>query len=201
VLRASLSTVPNNYGRGNCAHCHEQHASVEGTEPVPNTGGTAGPDKYELFKRVFLDQDTMFCYGCHRGSDTVQVSMPPQYNYSRIAGGDTTISCPDTIRESFRFVDISGNHTLNCGSSNGTSHFLDDIRTFLRNQNWGFSSTSENINPCSGCHNPHMAQKDPHTPGNRGWSVSRPSQHSINNNAWGLCGDNLPVEYNQKVCK
>lgn len=45
VLRTSLSTPPNDYGRGNCAHCHEQHASIGGAEPDP----TGGPDKYALF--------------------------------------------------------------------------------------------------------------------------------------------------------
>ena len=36
------------YATGNCAHCHEQHASVGGDEPAPNTPSTTaeGPGIY-----------------------------------------------------------------------------------------------------------------------------------------------------------
>jgi len=40
VNRTSLNnaTTGEDYSIGNCAHCHEQHASVEGAEPAPDTG-------------------------------------------------------------------------------------------------------------------------------------------------------------------
>jgi len=47
------------YGTGNCAHCHEQHASINGTEPDP----TGGPDIYLGFA---LEQN--LCLGCHGGT-------------------------------------------------------------------------------------------------------------------------------------
>jgi hypothetical protein len=190
-VKRNAMGFPSDYTRGLCAHCHEQHASIDGFEPEPSTGDGAGPDKYELFKRLFTNQSNTVCYDCHK-SGSIQVSMPLQYNYSRMAGGDTN-SCPDRIREAFQFVDDSGNPSLNCSSSAGSSHFLDDIRTFLSSQNWEFGSSVENIDPCSGCHNPHMAQRDSHISGDRGWTVSRPSQHSTDNNVWGLWGDNIPV--------
>ncbi len=63
---------------------------------------------------------------------------------------------------------------------------------------WNY--VSGGINPCSGCHNPHRAQKDPHTStgrligGKLVSSVSRPSLHSKNNNAWYLWGEDYITE-------
>ncbi len=45
------------YVDGNCAHCHEQHASIDGAEPAP-VGGA--PDEYLGF-----DDEQNLCYGCH----------------------------------------------------------------------------------------------------------------------------------------
>jgi predicted CXXCH cytochrome family protein len=130
----------------------------------------------------------MFCYQCHTDTTPQQQTLDPQYNYSRIAGGDTN-TCPNDIKEAFQFVNTTGASQLNCGSSYGSSHFLANIQTFLTNK-WNFGSTTADINPCSGCHNPHRAQRDPHiTTTTRGWPVSRPIQHSKDNNVWELWGD------------
>ncbi len=48
-----------NYATGNCGHCHEQHASLDGSEPTP----TGGPDAYLGFD---MEQD--LCLSCHDGS-------------------------------------------------------------------------------------------------------------------------------------
>ncbi|MCJ7600547.1 MAG: hypothetical protein MUO63_03485, partial [Desulfobulbaceae bacterium] len=48
VKRDSL--FPDSYVRGNCAHCHEQHASIDGNEPGPFSG-TASP--FALFADNF----------------------------------------------------------------------------------------------------------------------------------------------------
>lgn len=190
VNRSGLLTL--GYSKGNCAHCHEQHASIGGDEPDPID---RSPSRYELFRQLFADQGDSFCYSCHKQLvGSIQISMPNQYNYSRIAGGDTTITCPDDLKGSFQFVDTSGNHQMNCNSNNGSSHFLQDIKTFLTSR-WEYG---EKTNPCSGCHNPHRAQGDPlgsgsatKSPSTRGWPISRPSQHKADNNEWGLWGDNI----------
>ncbi len=185
------------YSIGNCAHCHEQHASIGGTEPDPVQGS---PDKYILFRGLGQDQNTRFCYGCHVGQETPsnQVSMPYQYSYSGIAGGDTTLTqpsaCPNDIKDAFVFINAGCTNTpLNCGSSVGSAHCLWDIQDFLKNM-WNFPIRGD-VQACSGCHNPHRAQRDPHTStgrfvGERLVSpVSRPSQHSKDNNVWQLWGD------------
>ena len=194
VNRSGLSSF--NYSVGNCAHCHEQHASIGGTEPSPNN--PVGPSKYELFQALFGSQSGGFCFGCHKDRmavDCQQISLPFQYNYSRLAGGDTN-TCPDDIKEAFQFVNnTTGAPRLNCGSSSGSSHYLDDIQTFLTGK-WKFGGPKGDINPCSGCHNPHGAKRDPHTTTGRTSggnlvisSVSKPSQHNKDNNAWQLWGD------------
>jgi hypothetical protein len=63
VNRTGLNTPINfGYSIGNCAHCHEQHTSIGGSEPAP-AGGS--PSKYELFSisvdESFIDQSDNFC--------------------------------------------------------------------------------------------------------------------------------------------
>lgn len=50
------------YGIGNCAHCHEQHASLLNEEPLPQNG----PSPYLTF-----DTEENVCYGCHSAAGTV----------------------------------------------------------------------------------------------------------------------------------
>jgi hypothetical protein len=186
VNRTSLASF--GYSIGNCAHCHEQHASIGGDEPTPDNDSAS---KYLLFRTLFANQGGGFCFPCHKApGSSLQTAMPNQYSYSRMAGGYSE-TCPGDIQEAFAFVDDTGIPQLNCTVTTGSSHFLEDIQNFLGNigATWNFSGTAGNNNPCSGCHNPHRAQRDPHTVGSRGWPVSRPSQHSTDNNAWGLWGD------------
>lgn len=189
VNRLGLSTF--GYSKGNCSHCHEQHASIGGTEPDPSA---KKPSKYLLFRTLFSDQRGNFCLACHRDpGDSEQISMPNQYNYSRIAGGDNN-SCPDSIWQAFVFItDTCTNASANCGSTTGSAHCLEDIQTDLRNK-WGWGPEG-NVNPCSGCHNTHRVQRDPHNNTSERWpngklasSVSKPSQH-IDSMTWELWGD------------
>ena len=59
VDRSTIASGYSAYATGNCAHCHEQHASLGGSEPNP----TGGPDVYLGFD---LEQD--LCLSCHDGS-------------------------------------------------------------------------------------------------------------------------------------
>jgi len=72
------------YGKGNCAHCHEQHASIGGTEPVPNS--PAGPDEYLLFQDYQDDSYNAFCTTvCHKalglGGDDIAAQYAKTYHH------------------------------------------------------------------------------------------------------------------------
>ncbi|OGW39148.1 MAG: hypothetical protein A2Y97_13015 [Nitrospirae bacterium RBG_13_39_12] len=83
VKRTSIS-----YARGECLHCHDV-TLVRTSHGVP------------LFDTVFVDQNTGFCFNCHTASgESLQTSMPNQYNYSYSQGG-STVTCPDNIRLAF----------------------------------------------------------------------------------------------------
>jgi hypothetical protein len=195
VDRSGLSSF--GYLQGLCAHCHEQHASINGSEPDP-VGGAAS--NYLLFRDIVTTgsvQGQMFCYSCHGTGDSPEQDLGNQWNYSRMAGGDGN-TCPSNIREAFRFLTNGGaSRAAWCSSDYGSAHFLVDIRTFLSGQSsWNFPSQVARIDPCSGCHNPHRAQYDPHNTTSARWpdgklasSVSKPSQHNKDNNIWQLWGD------------
>jgi hypothetical protein len=181
-VKRNATGFPSDYARGNCAHCHEQHASIGGSEPAP----TGGPDKYELFRSLFVDQSSMFCYACH--SDSTESLQSPTFNnylYSRTRGGAST-SCPSDIKTAFQYEDTSGNSnsTNPCSSITtygSSAHTLSTVQSYLAGKTtWGFSSTTENNNPCSACHDPHRAQKD--------YPCSRPNTHSPVS-SWELWGD------------
>lgn len=195
-VKRSATGFPTDYSRGNCAHCHEQHASITGAEPNPNS--PAGPDYYLLFMDLWVapPQSNEFCFGCHIGAGSYQSSWgrtPDFACYSYRAGGDTSLTCPASVYESFQFVTNAGVSQSNCGSSVGSSHMLRNIRDPLSGV-WGFSGTNTYVNPCSGCHNPHRAQRDPHTStgrlisGKLVSSVSKPSDHA-DLATWQLWGD------------
>lgn len=172
-----LNTPPNKYSRGNCGHCHSNKHS--------------GDMNYK-FNDFINSQADIFCYRCHQSPvNSSQVSMHYQYSYSRMAGGDTKINCPDNIKDAFQFIDVAGNSQINCGSVNGSSHFLKNISTFIQNK-WDFGS--KNINPCLGCHNVHKAQRASYPIGDKGTSpLSLPSSH---NQGWDLWGDDITERMN-----
>jgi predicted CXXCH cytochrome family protein len=190
VHRTSVS----DYAAGNCVHCHEEHASIGGAEPAPVDGN---PSKYELFTGIGQNQGSRFCYNCHQDSgSSVQNSMPSQYSYSYLAGGDITLTCPNNIAQAFDFLTGSCDPKTGwCGSgyNDVSAHCLSDIQTFLKKK-WNFPGAA-NINACSGCHNPHRTQKDhDQTAQKFQWvngvsALSRPRDHSNDNSAWVLWGD------------
>lgn len=58
VTRQTIDNKYATFGKGNCAHCHEQHASLGGVEPTPNS--PAGPAVSLGFA---IEQD--LCFECH----------------------------------------------------------------------------------------------------------------------------------------
>ncbi|MFZ5993645.1 MAG: cytochrome c3 family protein [Thermodesulfobacteriota bacterium] len=171
VNRSSTS----GYTKGNCGHCHEIHARIEGSEPAP-AGGS--PSKFTLFYTSHTSQTDSFCFKCHDYTTTVAATAIMNRNYSFRGGGWTADTLNDILEAFSNPPSIS-------------SHNLDDIKTFTTGR-WGYTTDS---NPCCACHNPHSAQGDPANSGSaaksaatRGYPVSRPTQHATLA-TWGLWGD------------
>jgi hypothetical protein len=163
-----------NYAKGNCGHCHEQHASIDGDEPEPYSGdATASP--FALFGDNFntsattspYQQSHNFCFYCHTNSSSLQSGGITNYNrdYAATFGGYTTNS-PLGIFEAFN------QHSY---------HNLSDIWDFSKtNFPSFFTSTS---NPCTGCHNPHLARRNKENEKDPSYTaISKPSDHA---NLWG----------------
>jgi len=175
VNRSSTSQ----YSKANCAHCHEQHASIDGSEPDPFSGS---PSQFALFYNNHTSQTDNFCFKCHCETNSVAPTAITNRSYSYRAGGWTADPLND-ILEAF----TSG--ALNAPPS---AHNLGDIRTFITGK-WNYTANS---NPCVACHSVHALQGDPANAGNsakspapRGYPVSLPSQHRTNATTWGLWGD------------
>lgn len=170
--------VTNGYAAGNCAHCHEQHASLGGAEPTPPAA--TGKQGYELFDANHTSQTVNFCYHCHDSTTTVSQNSIINHSYSYRAGGYTGGGgLPDDIKEEFS---LSGGQTS--VHQLGLKASPDDILLAISTR-WNYSTNS---NPCGACHNPHAAQRD-NKGGTRGYPVARPSLHSTDNNSWGIWGD------------
>ncbi|MBW1744556.1 MAG: hypothetical protein JRJ47_14185, partial [Deltaproteobacteria bacterium] len=162
---------PDAYNIGECAHCHDTF-----------NDSICGVNDLMLFSTQY------FCVQCHQyPASSYQVGMPYQGCYSYKFGGDTTITCPSSIKSAFLFINqvSTGQPVSNCGSNNGSAHYLPDIRVFLQNK-WGFGDTSDDINLCEGCHNPHRAQQHNYPVGSQGTSpISLPSTHDGNWDVYG----------------
>lgn len=140
------------YDTGDCMNCHDLFdLSICDVNPV------------HLF--ALLDYDSQwdsFCISCHKGPSTsAQETMPNQYTYSVTRGGAPT-GCPANVRGAFRFVNELGQQRDQCGSTEGSSHFLGNVRSALagKSAEWGFDSDPDNVNGCHACHNPHVAKQD-----------------------------------------
>jgi len=170
VDRSTIDGKFSEYAAGNCAHCHEMHASLNGVEPAP-AGGAA---YHALFADNFNSTRTQnlyvvsdnFCFYCHSEDSPPQVANK---DYSEAFGGATVGSGPQSIMTAF----------------NQTSyHNLYDIWNFLLGST-AYPWFADTDNPCSACHNSHLAKRnwDPGQPGFPLLSaVSRPDNHG---SLWG----------------
>ncbi|MDL1967077.1 MAG: hypothetical protein LWW97_00670 [Deltaproteobacteria bacterium] len=77
VDRTVIDAKYDDYCSGNCAHCHEAHASLGGDEPLPNTSTAEGPDEVLLFS-----EEESVCETCHDGNpaaDNIQAQIDKTY--------------------------------------------------------------------------------------------------------------------------
>lgn len=182
VNRSSTSSL--GYARGNCAHCHEQHASIGGSEPAPTGGAPSGSLLFYDNYIAGVTQTDGLCFKCHTNAGSVQTGggvVNRSYSYR---AGRWTADVLSNIKDAFSF-------SSSASYPSTSSHSLLDIRNFIVTQPWNFNSSS---NPCAACHNPHAVQGDPPNAGAAispktgagGWMLSLPSQHGSNPvNLWG----------------
>ncbi|MCD6320484.1 MAG: hypothetical protein J7M03_07390 [Candidatus Desulfofervidaceae bacterium] len=151
------------YAQGNCAHCHEQHASINGTEPNPSS---AKASKFCLFADNFsgtqagsYSQSDDFCFYCHTSLESLQVNGITNKDYSATFGGAT--ASVTGIMDTF----------------NQTSyHNLYDVLNSAKSY-WPSTFTADS-NPCAACHNPHLAKRNKAYPGDPSYTaISKPSAH------------------------
>lgn len=166
------------YARGNCGHCHEQHASIDNQEPVPSNGS---PQKYLLMSNSFsgvinnpYSQSDVVCFYCHATTGSIQDGGIINKNYSATFAGAAETT--NSIQSAF----------------NQTSyHNLYDVRRFITGQSGTktFSDFPADSSPCNGCHNVHLAKLNRANPGNPTFTaISKPSEHNQ------LFGDDNPAE-------
>ncbi|MBU4419905.1 MAG: hypothetical protein KKH84_02745, partial [Proteobacteria bacterium] len=88
----------NAYTDGHCAHCHEQHSSIDGSEPSP----AGGPDNYLLFDTSHTNQTANFCFDCHVDTASQQTGgVLRNYSYTYRAGNYNDSASNDNIKEAF----------------------------------------------------------------------------------------------------
>ena len=71
VDRSSIDFKYSTFSKGNCAHCHEQHASLGGIEPNP-VGGAASS------YAVFATEENL-CFACHKSGGPAQTDIKSQF--------------------------------------------------------------------------------------------------------------------------
>jgi len=150
------------YATGNCAHCHMQHSSLD--------GDLSGPYDFALFSETATSgtsQTVNMCFECHDGSTVVNES------YASNFGGETATASAG-IESAF-------------AATNTSYHDLDDVYTAAQTYFTGASGeVPTSANPCGGCHNPHLVQKNNNTVTNYDASkasVSLPTSRI--SNLWG----------------
>ena len=173
-------TASVGYAQGNCAHCHEQHASIEGEGATPHD--------YALFYPWITICD-LFCYRCHTGLASPEQQVG-NYPYSVNFGGAPEFY--EHIRQQFCHEDST---PANCGSR----HHLGAIRNFISNDANGWSFPAD-ADPCSGCHNAHLAQRNYPVQIDQNnklkTAISRPSDH---NSLWGDDESERMMKYDNLV--
>jgi len=170
VNRTVLAT--EGYVTGNCAHCHEQHASVAGTEPTPALGVAKFCLMAENFSgktlNTYSDSDNV-CFYCHSSLGSLQSGGISNDNYSATFGGATATT--SGILQAF---------------NQNAYHNLYDLQRYITGVSGSktFTSFPADSNPCSGCHNIHIAKRNKENTGDPTYSaISKPSDHD---NLWGV---------------
>ncbi|NOX80052.1 MAG: cytochrome c3 family protein [Deltaproteobacteria bacterium] len=188
VNRSAMAAA--GYARGNCAHCHEQHASVNGSTPA------GGPHPFNLFANNFSGKQTGpyvqaddFCFYCHISTGAVQSEGGiTNRQYSNTFGGYPTDSATDIIGA---FNLGSASYVFGSNTLYSSSHNLYDIWRFAKTK---FPFFKDSSNPCAACHNPHLVKQNKAHPTDPSYAaIARPTDHG---HLWGDDANERMNKYN-----
>ena len=157
-------TVPwaSPYVQGNCAHCHEQHTAVADSYLLLAYGFS------NVIEQTYSTSDSA-CFACHAGlTGSLQVVPFNNNDYSATFGGASATT-----------TDIMA------AFNQPSYHNLNDVKRYITGDSGSksFSDFPAESNPCSGCHNVHIARANKRNIGDPTFTaISRPSDHD---NLWG----------------
>ncbi|MHB8789836.1 MAG: cytochrome c3 family protein [Desulfobulbaceae bacterium] len=174
------------FARANCSHCHDFHGE---SELSGSDGGRNKAFPYTLYAQNFdvkartglYAEPTNFCFSCHNSKGSVQ--QLPNSETSKTLGCSTLQGATDIL-----------------GAFNQKSrHNLYDIWKYFDTDSKDYRWVTRETNPCSACHNPHLARNHSDNPRSIEFSsLSRPSDHSA---LWmQSMGDSYATQYEPPFC-
>lgn len=125
------------YQAGECAHCHEPHASFGGSEPPPNASPDSGPKPYLLMKN-YGDSTTNYssiCWYCHE--NMTLNGQTPGYGYWAFYQGQNNYTASSHYTNNFVWPGTTG----------------DSVSIWPRQSR--SSLATGNKGSCVNCHTPH----------------------------------------------
>ena|GEM_PF-406188 len=157
----------DDYSKGNCAHCHEQHASIDSVDHATNESLLFSATDSDI---IIYSTTSNVCFQCHSSAGGVD-----NYDYSATFGslilaGDSAVAVdssgatqPSSILDAFN-------------TTHG--HNLSDVYQYAINNPTLFPSFKSGSNPCTACHDPHVARRNHYAPSDATLSVmSLPDEH------------------------
>lgn len=161
------SDLASRYSRGNCAHCHQQHAAARDWLLFDGSfsGNTTNP---------YFAEDNV-CFQCHRSVSEVQSDGGiDNKDYSATFSGAAATT-----------------YGIMSAFNQASYHNLYDLQQYISGNRGSksFADFSAWSNPCSGCHNVHLAKANKRATGDpTETAISKPSLHQS------LWGDDSPGE-------
>lgn len=187
------------YQPGECAHCHEPHASFGGNEPPPNSilynsemssTEAAGPDPYLLFgafdSGAAQGTYSKLCWYCHEKMSLGIPPNPPGYGYWGFYQGKTKYQASShSTSINFKYPGIQTGDT-----AAGTEPWPRRSRTGL---------STGNIGSCLNCHTPHGISGSANYPNDAVAPNTTNPSYGVSSTATGLIPRQL-IAWEEALC-
>ncbi|MFZ5799460.1 MAG: cytochrome c3 family protein [Thermodesulfobacteriota bacterium] len=174
------------FARANCSHCHDFHGESD------SSGSSGGRNKaypYTLYAQNFdsktrtgvYTEPVNICFSCHNANGSAMRLSAGEFSKTYGCG---TLAGPTDILAAF---------------NQKSRHNLYDIWKHLDTENKNYPWVTKETNPCSACHNPHLARNHSDNPRDAAFSsLSRPGDHS---SLWTQSmGDAFATQYEPPFC-